>query len=68
MVFDRWSRRLQEGFTCDKLWHELLVLVHGQRDTAERLLTLEKQLQPGKPESWYLDKVVYDLRRDTIRG
>lgn len=49
--------------TCKKLYRELLTLVHGQNDIAERLITLEKHRNPGKLESWYLDKVIYDIRR-----
>ena len=33
-------------------------------DTAQRLIDLEKIKHPGQPESWYLDKVVYDLKRE----
>ena len=40
-----------------------MILLHGQYDTAQRLINLEKKLHSGQSESWYLDKVIYDLRR-----
>ena len=31
--------------------HELMILLHGQSDTAQRLIDLEKIKHPGQPES-----------------
>lgn len=42
-------------------WRELLKRVDDE--TATRLINSEKQKNPGQPESWYLDKVLYDLKR-----
>ncbi|MGB3496373.1 MAG: hypothetical protein WBA57_26845 [Elainellaceae cyanobacterium] len=67
MLFNPFSflfRNLHTITTQPRLHHELMVLVHGQHDTAERLITSEKRRHPGKPESWYLEKVIYDLTRD----
>ncbi|MEA5617942.1 hypothetical protein VB711_08835 [Cronbergia sp. UHCC 0137] len=47
-----------------KLWHELLSLLRHDRETAERLLRFEQKKNPGKSEKWYLEKVIYDLKRD----
>jgi hypothetical protein len=51
------------GPKVNRLHHELLVLVHGQSQTAQRLLDLERQHSPGHSEAWYLEKVIYDLQR-----
>lgn len=46
---------------CASLRRELLKRVHP--NTAARLINLAKLKHPGKSECWYLDKVLYDLKR-----
>ncbi|MBF2047297.1 MAG: hypothetical protein EDM05_64370 [Leptolyngbya sp. IPPAS B-1204] len=43
---------------------KLLALLNGDRAAAERLLKHAKQNNPGRDETWYFDKVIYDLTRD----
>jgi hypothetical protein len=43
---------------------ELLSLLNGDRDTAQRLLSHCKQSNPGQPETWYFEKVISDILRD----
>ncbi|HEY9647421.1 MAG TPA: hypothetical protein V6C88_13670 [Chroococcidiopsis sp.] len=43
---------------------QLMRLLNGDRNTAERLLQDARFRYPGKSENWYWEKVVYDLRRD----
>ena len=70
-ILNKWWQEYHES-VCEarqrhrsnKLHHELMILLHGQSDTAQRLIDLEKIKHPGQSESWYLDKVVYDLRRE----
>ena len=62
-ILNSWWQQYREAERSNKLYHELLILLHGQTDTAERLIDLEKNKYPGQIESWYLDKVIYDLRR-----
>lgn len=47
-----------------QLQRELLKLLRGEVDTAERLLQQQRRLHPGKSDRWYLEKVIYDLKRD----
>lgn len=63
MIFNRWYRNYRQAMTRSQLRSELYALVHGQKDTAQRLIDLEQVRHPGHSESWYLDKVIYDLRR-----
>ncbi|ACB53940.1 hypothetical protein cce_4592 [Crocosphaera subtropica ATCC 51142] len=42
----------------------LFMLVKGDKDLAERLINLQKQKNPGHPEKWYWEKVIYDLERN----
>lgn len=63
-ILNRWWQQYREVNQYNKLHHELTVLLHGQSDTAQRLIDLEKIKHPGQSESWYLDKVIYDLRRE----
>lgn len=63
-ILDGWWQQYREAQRASKLHHELLILLQGQSETAKRLINLEKIKHPGQLESWYLDKVVYDLRRE----
>ena len=63
-ILNRWWQQYREVDRYNKLHHELTILLHGQSDTARRLIDLEKIKHPGQSESWYLDKVIYDLRRE----
>lgn len=47
-----------------QLWNRLMTLLNGDRRAAERLLESARKANPGRSEDWYLDKVIYDLRRD----
>jgi Zn-dependent protease len=51
-----------DRFRCAKLEKRLLEKI--DLATAERLIALEKIKNPGKLNSWYLEKVLYDLQRD----
>lgn len=47
-----------------KLQKELLLLLHEDRKTANRLFTQAKLKYPNKTANWYVEKVIYDLKRD----
>ncbi|WP_353929335.1 hypothetical protein WJM97_13515 [Okeanomitos corallinicola TIOX110] len=47
-----------------QLQRELLIMLGGNREVANRLVSRQKQLNPGKTEFWYLEKVIFDLKRD----
>ena len=53
-----------EQSKCDGLRRELLTLV--QQDVADRLIDGAKAEYPGNTERWYLEKVIYDLKRDRV--
>jgi hypothetical protein len=59
---DWWHQTCQEA-KCANLRRELLRRLHNRWDTAERLLALARHKYPGKPEYWYLEKVIFDLKR-----
>jgi hypothetical protein len=40
-----------------------MTLVQQQQDVANRLIALERVKKPGQPTEWYLEKVIYDLKR-----
>ncbi|GEM_PF-2769848 len=60
--------RVSRSFLLDpknrQLQSRLLVLLHGDTTTAKRLLRQQRQLQPGRTDNWYLEKVIHDLERD----
>ena len=47
-----------------KLQKKLLLLLHDERATANRLLNHVKLKNPNKSVDWYVEKVIYDLERD----
>lgn len=54
-------RQFQENIKCAPLRNKILKRV--DRATADRLINAMKYKHPGKGESWYLEKVIYDLER-----
>lgn len=47
-----------------KLQKKLLLLLHDERSTANRLLNQVKLKNPNRSIDWYVEKVIYDLERD----
>ncbi len=47
-----------------KLQKKLLILLHNDRTTANRLLAYTKQKNPHQSVNWAMEKVIYDLERD----
>jgi hypothetical protein len=47
---------------------ELLEAVKGDKKLAERLLENARNRTPGKPDRWYIEKVLYDMKRDGAGG
>ncbi len=50
-----------------KLQKQILRLLHGDRDTANRLLSQVKMKNLNKSIDWCVEKVIYDLDRDRGR-
>ncbi|MEH2377930.1 MAG: hypothetical protein V7K27_03350 [Nostoc sp.] len=46
------------------LQNDLLALLSGNAQAATRLLKHQQTLNPGRQLDWYLEKVIYDLKRD----
>lgn len=63
-IWHKWWQEHRESDRYNKLNHELMLLLHGQADTAQRLVNLEEAKHPGQLKSWYIDKVIYDLKRE----
>lgn len=61
-LFSKFERRLGGG-ESSRLWKELQYL-SGSESTARRLVRYAKLSHPGKSEHWYLEKAIYDLKRD----
>ena len=47
-----------------KLFGQLVNLLNGESNTANRLLDNQRKATPNKPEEWILEKVLSDLQRD----
>lgn len=62
-----WWQNRREQARCSNLREELRLLLYGgtgnEESIAKKLIDVEKSIHPGQLESWYLDKVIYNLRR-----
>lgn len=47
-----------------KLQKKLLILLHNDSETANRLLAHTRQNNPHQSVNWAMEKVIYDLERD----
>ena len=47
-----------------KLQKKLLILLHNDRTTANRLLAYTQKTHPQQSVNWAMEKVIYDLERD----
>ena len=61
----KWWQQYRETLRCSSLRRELWLLLYGageEEKLANRLIQYEKYKCPGKLESWYLDKAIYNFR------
>jgi hypothetical protein len=57
----RQTTGIRRGSNLDR---DLLAAVKGDTKLAERLLEQARFKYPGKSETWYVEKVIYDINRD----
>ncbi|MEA5516209.1 hypothetical protein [Nodularia sp. UHCC 0506] len=50
--------------TNSRKWKELVQLLHGDVDTANRLVQGEKMRNPNRSADWCVDKALWQLERD----
>lgn len=58
------DREIKIELVSRQLQNQLLLLLNGDRNTANRLLNLAKTRNPQKPVQWCAEKVIFDLQRD----
>ncbi|MBD2360040.1 hypothetical protein H6G36_02300 [Anabaena minutissima FACHB-250] len=58
------SRSYRTNPSNRKLQHQLIEMLRGDTAAAKRLLAQQRQINPGRSDNWYLEKVIYDLERD----
>ena len=70
-LYQEWYQESTQGVSFTKvapvsaqLRNKLFSLVGGNRNLAARLLAQARQKYPGNSETWYYEKVIYDLERD----
>ncbi len=60
--------RISHSYRTDsknrELQQELLTLLQWDVATAKRLLKRERSRHPNNSDNWYLEKVIWDLKRD----
>ena len=54
-------KNIKQDLRVPPLRREILKRISPE--TAERLIASERMKNPGKSEQWYLEKVLYDLKR-----
>ncbi|MDP5337686.1 MAG: hypothetical protein NWQ28_03810, partial [Nodularia sp. (in: cyanobacteria)] len=50
--------------TNSRQWKELLSLLHGDTDAANRLVNAEMRRNPTRTAQWCIDKALWQLKRD----
>ena len=61
-ISNSWWESYREAVKSSKCYCELISLVNNRQDIAQRMIDLEKAKNPGKAESWYISKIICDLR------
>jgi hypothetical protein len=63
---------IKKPFVIKRLKKEYKMLYGSSAAEAEQSLQRQmaylKNKQPGQPEEWYLQKIIYDLEKDRRRG
>lgn len=65
-ISNTWWESYRETLRVTKLYRELLSLVDNSEDVAQSIIDLEKRKYPGKTQSWYLNKIIDDLKQQNL--
>lgn len=60
----RGKRRAHAPGRSAQIPSDLLVLLQGNRKTAQRLIHFTQRSNPGRSHQWVIEKVIHDLERD----
>ncbi len=65
-IYQEWYQEAgqREAAVSPTLRSKLFSLAGGNGNLVERLLAQARQKYPGNSETWYYEKVIYDLERD----
>lgn len=58
------AKIVRKSTVTREVQNQLLSLVNGETEIADRLLNNTRKLNPHKTEQWIWEKVLYDLERD----
>ena len=58
-----WWQQYHEAIRSSQLRQELCMLVNGKQEVVNQLVNLEKHRHPGNLDSWYLNKILRNLRQ-----
>ena len=58
------ERQYRQEVPSQEVKQRLYSLLGGNKEIAERLIATEQEKNPGYPEKWYWEKVIYDLQSD----
>ena len=58
-----WWQQYHEAIKISRLRQELYILLNGKQEVVNQLVSIEKHRHPGNLESWYLNKVLHNLRQ-----
>lgn len=63
-----WWDSYRQTIQVTQRFRELVNLVGNREDIARNMISLEKQKYPGKDEIWYLNRLIADLKEDSMIG
>ncbi len=62
-ISNTWWESYRETVEATKRYRQLVSLVDDREDVAQSMICLEKNKYPGKAESWYLNKLIDELKQ-----
>ena len=61
-----WWESYHEAVSITNHHRQLVKLLDGQNDLAQRLLIMKKNKYPGHEESWYLINLIDEIQHDNL--
>ena len=65
-ISNTWWESYREAVKVTKRYRQLVSLVDNREDVAQSMISLEKSKYPDKAESWYLNKIIDELKQQSL--
>ena len=65
-ISNTWWESYREVVQVSERYRQLVRLVDNCEEVAQSMINLEKNKNPGKAESWYLNKIIDELKQQSL--